>query len=175
MKPSFSFLTAAAVLSPLVAANFDIYYQSPISSIGGGDYWQAVDDQSSTDNCQKMTGTRTFEQKPDVSGKKDGFRCKGKGCHFNGDVNDIEELEMNFGTKRKGNDVYHFTIRQWFREDNKWWMVGLDNKVYGWCSPWTEKSYECLATKGKQKFMCNIEGLSALDITKDIEGQGWFD
>ncbi|KAF4449390.1 hypothetical protein F53441_7369 [Fusarium austroafricanum] len=172
MKFSISMISAAAILSPLVAANFDLYFQSPTSSIGGLAVWQAVDDTASTDDCVKMTGTRTFEQKPDVSGDKDGFRCKGTGCYFGGDVNGIEELEMNFGTK--GNDVYHFTIYQRFREDNKWWMVGLDNKVYGWCSPWTEKSYNCPAMKGQQKFMCNIEGLSAQDITNDLEGEGWW-
>ncbi|KAF4331778.1 hypothetical protein FBEOM_14450 [Fusarium beomiforme] len=172
MKFSISMIAAAAGLSPLVAANFDLYFQSPTSSVGGISAWQAVDDTASTNNCGKMIGTRTFEQMPDVSGKKDGFRCKGKGCYLDGDVNGIEELEMNFGTT--DSTVYHFTIYQRFREDNKWWMVGLDNKVYGWCSPWTEKSYNCLATKGQQKFRCNIEGLSAQDITQKVKGGGWW-
>ncbi|CEI68294.1 hypothetical protein FVEN_g5535 [Fusarium venenatum] len=166
MKFSLSMITAAAILSPLVAADFDIFYQAPASRYGGESVWQAVNNEASTTDCTSMVGTRTYLVKEDVSGKKVGFRCKGKGCHLDGNVDDIEELEMNFG--HKGSTVYHFTIRQWFREDNKWWMVGLDNQVYGYCSPATERAYACLAHQGKQKFFCKIDGLSEDDIIRDV-------
>ncbi|KAF4975974.1 hypothetical protein FZEAL_7301 [Fusarium zealandicum] len=172
MKLSVSLITAAAVLSPLVAADFDLYYQKPTNALGGVNFWQAVDDQASTDNCQKMVGTRKFERMPDVSGKNIGFRCAGTGCFYDGNVDGIQELEMNFGFK--GKDVYHFTIRQWFREDNKWWLVGVDDKVYGHCSPWTEKSYDCVTQRGQQKFACKVEGLSATDINNDINSGPLF-
>ena len=107
MKSSLSMIAAAAILSPLVSADFDIFYQVPNSAYGGESYWQPVNNEASTSDCNEMFSTTTFWGSDDVSGKKTGFRCKGKGCGYNGNPNEIEELEMNFG--RKGDEIYHFS------------------------------------------------------------------
>ncbi|CEF79814.1 unnamed protein product [Fusarium graminearum] len=47
------------------------------------------------------------------------------------------------------------------------WSVWI-NQVYGYCFPTTEREYECLAVKGKQKLFCKIEGLSEWNIFKEV-------
>ncbi|RGP64971.1 hypothetical protein FSPOR_7585 [Fusarium sporotrichioides] len=99
----------------------------PTGLLGGESYWQAVNNEASTTDCASISGTKTYFKSNDVSGKKTGFRCKGKGCGFDGNPNDIEELEMNFG--RKGETIYHFTLCESFRQDDKWFLAAISESL----------------------------------------------
>jgi hypothetical protein len=109
MRPGdFFVLVALWAASPSpVAANFNIYIQLSEEWFDGGDGagWLAKtqfkvfqDDSSPHDAKEVFEETKTWARKSDVSGGKLGVRCKGKGCvsGTNADIEDIEELEMNF-------------------------------------------------------------------------------
>lgn len=85
-------------------ANFDIYQEG---GYGVRTEWKIFNDMP---NCDNIYETHSFEAMGDVSGDKRGFRCEGKGClptNF-GSPDEIEVLEMNFGT-HNGN-LYHFSM-----------------------------------------------------------------
>ncbi|KAF5011161.1 hypothetical protein FDECE_2725 [Fusarium decemcellulare] len=146
MKLTLSLITLSALLVSRVAADFDVYME-----YNSGVFWNyspwAVWQEPPTNCATRIFPAPNWLWKSDVSGKKLGVRCKGKGCGLNEDAHGIRELEMHFSN----NPLYHWTIylSEGASEGN---MQGLDEKTYGVChvDQDTAKDYACYQNSGGQ-------------------------
>lgn len=107
MKFFTTIALSLAALTPVVNADFDIYWVWNRSHVGQKDnYAIKLLNANSNVNCGQSLNSGSMEIRGDVSGNKHGARCKGSGdtCRGNGDPKGIKVLEMN-----PGRDAVHFS------------------------------------------------------------------
>ena len=103
--PPATIFSLASLLLPLTTANFDLYWDqssdglNPPSDVGMSFFANDPD-------CNTVEDAYYWAKLGDVSGGKEGVRCKGDGCCRSCDPGEIEVLEMNF---HGGDPVYHWS------------------------------------------------------------------
>ncbi|KAI6907045.1 hypothetical protein KC318_g4944 [Hortaea werneckii] len=141
-------------LTPIANADFSLYQVGKggtgiVANIEG---WQVYANTPNTIGCDKVRASINLGQRPDVSGKKTGVRCKTpKGqCGRSGGDDNILELEFN--RARAGGGRHHFT----YYKDRGGALVGLNGENLGHCTP-----------DGGAQFFCS-KGISRVEGTRKL-------
>ncbi|KAF1965952.1 hypothetical protein BU23DRAFT_560647 [Bimuria novae-zelandiae CBS 107.79] len=145
---AFTALLSAAALATTVTADFYIYRGIQYITVNAStlDSYLFL---SAPPSCDDVYNARIFSVSNDVSGGKEGVRCKGCSTAEDPDVQ-VTELEFNI-------DEYgHYTS---YIENNE--LVDLDNNVVGHCNIDAADTYNCfdaLATyKGQSQLFCTTD------------------
>jgi hypothetical protein len=96
MKFISTTVLALPALLKVAQANFHVYRAGLGDGIGGATWgWQLYQHRATCDNNLDWI----IKNSNDVSGSKQGIRCKGEGsaCDASGDGSGIDELEINVG------------------------------------------------------------------------------
>ncbi|KAI7546241.1 hypothetical protein KC331_g5742 [Hortaea werneckii] len=141
-------------LTPIATADFSLYQVGKggtgiVANIEG---WQVYANTPNTIGCDRVRESINLGQRPDVSGKKTGVRCKtAKGqCGRSGGGGNILELEFN--RARAGGGRHHFT----YYKDRGGALVGLNGEILGHCTP-----------DGGAQFFCS-KGISRVEGTRKL-------
>ena len=95
MRASSLFAATAALMSPFAAADWYLYESTTILAADGTDSTQ-FQFFSGPPSCSDVLKGDMFDPSDDVSGKKQGIRCKG--CSAWGDSINPTEVEINENT-----------------------------------------------------------------------------